>query len=45
MGILRLNFFSNLSLNYIHKIEIVVIISIILFVLYIFYSLNLFKKH
>lgn len=35
---------KQLSLNYIHRVEIIVIISIVLFVLYIFYSLNLFKK-
>jgi hypothetical protein len=34
----------NFSINYIIKVEGVVILTIIFFVLYIFYSLNLFKK-
>ena len=42
--LLHLEFLRNLSLNHIHRVEILVIIAIILFVLYIFYSLNLFKK-
>lgn len=31
--------------NYIYQIEIPVILAIIILVLYIFYSLDLFKKH
>lgn len=38
------DFFEKISLNYIYEVEIIVIIAVILFVLYIFYSLNLFKK-
>lgn len=32
------------EINYVYGIEIFVLLSIIIFVLYIFYSLNLFKK-
>jgi len=42
--LLNLGFLKNLSLNHIHRVEIIVIIAIVVFVLYIFYSLNLFKK-
>ncbi len=44
MSLLQFGFLKNFSLNYIHRVEILVILTIILFVLYIFYSLNLFKK-
>jgi len=45
MDFLKIGFLKNLSLNYIHRVELLVILTIVLFVLYIFYSLNLFKKH
>jgi len=44
MSLLKIGFLKGFSLNYIHRVEILVILTIILFVLYIFYSLNLFKK-
>ena len=45
MSIFEMEFFKNLSLNYVHRVELLVIFTIILFVLYIFHSLNLFKKN
>ncbi len=39
-----LDFLKGFSINYVNQIEIVVIIAIIAFALYIFFSLNLFKK-
>jgi hypothetical protein len=32
------------ALNYIYQLEIPIIVAIVVLVLYIFYSLNLFKK-
>lgn len=37
-------FLPKISVNYIYQIEILVLIGLIVFVLYIFYSLNLFRK-
>lgn len=39
-----LDFLKGFSINYVNQIEIIVIIAIIVFALYIFFSLNLFKK-
>jgi hypothetical protein len=44
MSFLKTGFLKDFSLNHIHRVEILVILTIILFVLYIFHSLNLFKK-
>jgi hypothetical protein len=38
------NFINLPKLNYVYKVELLVILGIVIFVLYIFYSLNLFKK-
>jgi hypothetical protein len=32
------------KLNYVYRVELLVILAIVIFVLYIFHSLNLFKK-
>ena len=45
MSFLQFGFLKNLSLNYVHRVELLVIFTVVLFVLYIFYSLNLFKKN
>jgi len=39
-----LDFLKGFSINYVNQIEIIVIVAIIAFALYIFLSLNLFKK-
>ncbi len=43
-NLLNIEFLKNLPLNHIRRVELLVIVTVILFVLYIFYSLNLFKK-
>ena len=44
MSLFKIGFLKDFAINYIHRVEILVILTIVLFVLYIFYSLNLFKK-
>jgi hypothetical protein len=39
-----LEFINIPKLNYIYRVELLAILAIVVFVLYIFYSLNLFKK-
>ena len=39
-----LDFINIPKLNYVYKVELIAIFAIVIFVLYIFYSLNLFKK-
>ncbi len=34
-----------LRFNYVYKVEILVIIAVVLFLLYVWYELDVFKKH
>lgn len=40
-----MSFFQNLRFNYVYRIEILVIIAIVVFLLYVWYELGVFKKH
>ena len=37
--------FGNLEFNHVYKVEILVIVGILLFLFYVWYELDVFKKH
>ncbi len=37
--------FTSLRFNYVYKVEILVIVAVLLFLLYVWYELDVFKKH
>ena len=44
-GLLPMQMLPTLRFNYVYKVEILVIIAVVLFLLYVWYELDVFKKH
>ncbi len=40
-----MDLFGQLQLNYVYKVELLVILAVVLFVVYVWYALDVFKKH